>query len=152
MHVIAENEKKHGQIAVTGTDDTEKDVPPLTDFKVQYVCLKPKCNRMFSSKNLLIDHTNRVHLTSRAHKCTKCEHSFHNVSRLNRHRILVHNEQLEDSLTCEICGREFGRKVDLVNHMRSRSCLKRNSIVGAQSEHQKPPPPKSIFLSMSVNS
>ena len=74
------------------------------------------CHKMFMYESELKGHVKAVHLKIKDFVCDNCEKSFSSKSHLNAH-LSTH---LENNFQCYMCGVKLARKMNLVNHMKSK--------------------------------
>ncbi|CAH1774757.1 unnamed protein product [Owenia fusiformis] len=80
----------------------------------QYNC--NKCSVVFTSKNALARHAG-VHSTKDKHFCSFCDKVFSSTGTLRVHM----NIHLGMKLDCEVCGKQFNQKPNLIAHARSHT-------------------------------
>ncbi|XP_061631940.1 zinc finger protein 1035 isoform X1 [Phyllopteryx taeniolatus] len=80
------------------------------------------CAMQFSSKSILLEHQNKVHLNEKPFKCKHCARSFAFSHTLQRHELGVHMKQAqpapESQLKCPQCSSKFNTAQELSLHMR----------------------------------
>ena len=75
------------------------------------------CGTCFSEKEYLVEHNSRtcIDQSQSKHQCYTCKKGFSSDSALNTHLSTVHL-QMKD-FECTVCGRNFGRKCHLDQHV-----------------------------------
>ena len=84
-----------------------------------FLCQEIDCGRKFSQKRVLRDHMCSAHGVGEPFKCSICSKVFGSMGILSRHIKIVH--QKEKAFICQEpgCGKKFGQKPALQDHMRS---------------------------------
>ncbi|XP_077432903.1 zinc finger protein 1035 [Vanacampus margaritifer] len=80
------------------------------------------CSMPFSSKSILLEHLNKVHLNEKQFKCKQCSKSFPFRHLLQQHELKMHTKPAQPAsqtkLKCRQCASEFDTAQDLSLHMR----------------------------------
>ena len=75
----------------------------------------PDCGKPCRSQSELQIHQ-RSHTKERPHTCHICHKAFTQVSHLNEHLRVIHDNDHEE--ICEVCGLAFPSKVTVLKHMK----------------------------------
>ena len=79
---------------------------------MDHTCLE--CDKTFSSKKSLDEHTSTVHATNKPFSCDVCSKTYATDIQFRRHRKL---HTMDRMFSCEKCGNSFKQKSYLVRHM-----------------------------------
>ncbi|XP_051169079.1 protein suppressor of hairy wing-like isoform X2 [Leptopilina boulardi] len=80
------------------------------------------CDASFRDKKSLDKHKYTTHSTNKVYKCERCDKYFSRSYHLNRHKLQsgCHGE-LQTTFSCQVCNKEFTRKDNLREHLRSHA-------------------------------
>ncbi|XP_076319245.1 zinc finger protein PLAGL1-like [Tachypleus tridentatus] len=133
------------EVSSTGSDGFEE--YGKQECEKTFSCSEPGCGRSFSSKFKMMRHM-LIHSGERQFKCSICERCFHRKDHLKNH-LQVHNPNKivhscrfcnkkytstlsyrkhqalhaaeAGDLSCQLCGREFQRKEEIMYHLKVHS-------------------------------
>jgi hypothetical protein len=90
---------------------------------VAYVC--QFCGHRCNTPGELDQHTSTAHPTPRPFICSVpgCSAAFELIYQLENHLRFGHDDQLDRSLTCNRCQRNFAARGTFLYHQRSQTCL-----------------------------
>ena len=115
MQVIHEQQEKH----CCDTCGKEfRTVTNLTNHKrihlgTEFACEVQDCGQKFTTRHMLKEHVNHVHLNIRPFECETCSRSFKSKVMLKSHQK-IHSEVL--GYICPYCGKGFKQSSVLYRH------------------------------------
>ncbi|KAB0798110.1 hypothetical protein PPYR_09103 [Photinus pyralis] len=94
-------------------------VSTLISHRKTHTGLKPHqchlCNKAFHQKGNLRNHI-FTHTNERPYKCEICFKGFNQMSNLMCHKMKAHHRSDKPRHMCQICGRDFEKRISLRNH------------------------------------
>ncbi|KAI5637204.1 zinc-finger double domain-containing protein [Phthorimaea operculella] len=125
--------QNHIKTAVAHQEDRKSRTPSTArriDGKTNKPYVRPShrpcqclaCPNVYSKRQTMMNHYNKVHLGKTKYCCTICDKMFINNTKLQDHMKYNHEGQVKERKEiCSICGRGFTEKKILRNHMRTHT-------------------------------
>ncbi|GAB0091421.1 hypothetical protein DMENIID0001_062630 [Sergentomyia squamirostris] len=89
--------------------------PKFDKTKRSFIC--EFCDRAFSSKQILTNHIEGIHVKKQSYSCEECGAKFLFYASLYRHRQ-IHTNQ---SFSCDLCGKSFNTKRSMERHRKGHT-------------------------------